>query len=213
VEDHKVVADGLALLLEDDPLIEVVGCPATGTEAIAAAQTNAPDVVLLDYRLPDQSGAEVAAAIKMDSPDSAIVFLSADDSEGAMLAAVRAGGCGYLVKTEAGSKVIDAVHRAARGEMLIAASELARLIRSEMQARGELATYSEPLTRRQLEVLSLMGEGLSNKAIAARLALRPHTVAWHVQAVLQKLEAHSKLEAVARATERGLLARTPEHSA
>ena len=107
VEDHKVVADGLAMLLEDDPLIEVVGCAATGTEAIAAAQTNAPDVVLLDYRLPDQSGAEVAAAIKMDSPDSAIVFLSADDSEGAMLAAVRAGGCGYLVKTEAGSKKDD----------------------------------------------------------------------------------------------------------
>ena len=206
VEDHQVVADGLALLLEDDPDIRVVGCVATGDEAVDMAHLHQPDVVLMDFRLPHQNGAEAAAVIKSERPETAVLFLSADDNDNAVLAAVRAGACGYLVKTEAAAKLLDAVHRAAAGEMLIPAWKLARLL-ARKERNSEDAMPGMELTSRQKEVLRLMADGLGTKAIAQRLQLRPSTVAWHVQSVLEKLDAHSKLEAVARATQRGIIER------
>jgi DNA-binding NarL/FixJ family response regulator len=205
VEDHQVVADGLAMLLEDDPHIRVVGAVATGSEAIEMAELHQPDVVLMDFRLPDQTGAEAAGMIKGDRPETAVLFLSADDNEDAVLAAVKAGACGYLVKTEAAPRLLDAIHRAAAGEMLIPAWQLAKLL--ARKDPGDENLPGSELTSRQKEVLELMAEGLGTKAIAERLQLQPSTAAWHVQSVLEKLDAHSKLEAVARATQRGILER------
>ena len=205
VEDHQVVADGLAMLLEDDPHIRVVGAVATGSDAVEMAALHQPDVILMDFRLPDQTGAEAATSIKANRPETAILFLSADDNEDAVLAAVKAGACGYLVKTEAAPKLLDAIHRAAAGEMLIPAWQLAKLL-ARKDPMDENLPGSE-LTSRQKEVLELMAEGLGTKAIAERLQLQPSTAAWHVQSVLEKLDAHSKLEAVARATQRGIIER------
>ena len=206
VEDHQVVADGLAMLLEDDPHIRVVGAVATGSDAVEMAALHQPDVILMDFRLPDQTGAEAAGAIKAERAETAILFLSADDNEDAVLAAVKAGACGYLVKTEAAPKLLDAIHRAAAGEMLIPAWQLAKLLARKDPMDGDNLPGSE-LTSRQKEVLELMAEGLGTKAIAERLQLQPSTAAWHVQSVLEKLDAHSKLEAVARATQRGIIER------
>jgi DNA-binding NarL/FixJ family response regulator len=138
-------------------------------------------------------------------PSTAVLFLTADDSDSAMLAAVRSGARGYLSKIEAGTKLLDAVHRAAAGEMLLPASQLARLIADEPTPEPALADAE--LTPRQLDVLRLMAEGLGTKAIAERLSLKPSTTAWHVQTILEKLDAHSRLEAVAQANRRGLLGR------
>ncbi len=206
VEDHQVVADGLAMLLEDDPHIRVVGAVANGSDAVEMAELHKPDVILMDFRLPDQTGAEAATAIKANRPETAILFLSADDNEDAVLAAVKAGACGYLVKTEAAPKLLDAIHRAAAGEMLIPAWQLAKLLARKDPLDDEGLGANE-LTSRQKEVLELMAEGLGTKAIAERLQLQPSTAAWHVQSVLEKLDAHSKLQAVARATQRGIIER------
>ena len=205
VEDHQMVADGLAMLLTDDADIEVVGIAATGADALDMARELRPEVVIMDYRLPDQTGAEASTAIKHLLPDTAVLFLSADDSDGAVFAAVKSGASGYLLKTEAGTELLDAVHRAADGEMLMPAWQLARLI-AEREHDAPSPSASD-LTPRQAEVLRLMAEGLGTKAIAEQLNLKPSTAAWHVQTILEKLDAHSRLEAVAHATQRGLLAR------
>jgi DNA-binding NarL/FixJ family response regulator len=208
VEDHLLVAEGLAALLNATGDLKVVGCAATGAEADRLAFHHQPDVVVIDSHLPDAAGADVAGRIRERQPQVAVVFLSADESEVAMIAAVRAGACAYLPKSRATADVVEAVRRAAQGEMLIPAAQLARLLaRSHEMARDdeERRRLLESLTRREQEVLALMAEGLDNRAIAAELGIGFTTVRGHVQNVLEKLDAHSKLEALACAARYGLL--------
>ena len=210
VEDHRVVADGLALALGHDPALEVVGTATTVAEATTQARETRPDVLLVDYHLPDGTGAEVAVAIRAYLPNAAVVVLSADPGEQALLAAIEAGACGYLLKSQAAAQVVDAVRRAAEGEMLIPAATLAGLLgrrRQEAGREAERHQVLEALTPREHEILLLMASGVDNRAIADRLVIGYSTVRSHVQNVLDKLGAHSKLEAVARANELGLLQR------
>jgi DNA-binding NarL/FixJ family response regulator len=191
------------------PDIMVVGAAANGAEALEAALQHRPDVVLMDFRLPDSSGAEVAKAIRQAQPDIAIVNLSADGSPGALLAAIEAGARGYLLKSEAASELVAGIRLAAQGDMLIPAEALSDLVSrlGEMtQRESERRRLRAGITPRELEVLHLMASGLDNHAIAERLTISFATVRGHVQSILEKLGAHSKLEAVARAAEYDLLA-------
>lgn len=208
VEDHRLVAEGLASMLNATPDIRVVGSAATTADAVRLAALEQPVVVVMDSHLRDGAGADVAGRIRADLPGVAIVFLSADESEAAMIAAVRAGACAYLPKSRATADVVDAVRRAAEGEMLIPAAQLAQLLaRSHEMARDEeeRRRLLESLTRREREVLALMAEGLDNRAIAAELGIGFTTVRGHVQNILEKLDAHSKLEALACAARYALL--------
>jgi DNA-binding NarL/FixJ family response regulator len=208
VEDHLLVAEGLATMLNATGDLKVVGSAPTAAEADRLAFHHQPDVVVIDSHLPDGDGADTAVRIRERQPRVAIVFLSADESEAAMIAAVRAGACAYLPKSRATRDVVEAVRRAAQGEMLIPAAQLARLLaRSHEMARDdeERRRMLESLTRREQEVLALMAEGLDNRAIAAELGIGFTTVRGHVQNVLEKLDAHSKLEALACAARYGLL--------
>lgn len=208
VEDHKVVAEGLAALLRDEDDIDVVGIAGTVGEAAEIASLDPPDVALVDFRLPDGNGAEVASAVRNTQPDVAVVILSADQDDGAVLAAVEAGACGYLLKTEGADRILEAVRRAADGEMLIEPRALAVLIARRSQresAQREAEQLVEKLTRREHEVLGLMASGLDNHEIAARLHVEYTTSRTHVRSLISKLGAHSKLEAVAKAGELGLL--------
>jgi two-component system nitrate/nitrite response regulator NarL len=208
VEDHLLVAEGLAAMLNATGDLKVVGRAATGAEADRLAFHQQPDVVVIDSHLPDAGGADVAGRIRERQPRVAIVFLSADESEAAMIAAVRAGACAYLPKSRATADVVEAVRRAAQGEMLIPAAQLARLLaRSHEMARDdeERRRLLDSLTRREQEVLALIAEGLDNRAIAAELGIGFTTVRGHVQNILEKLDAHSKLEALACAARYGLL--------
>ena len=202
VEDHPVVAEGLATLLAEDPRLRVVRRAETVAQAVAAAAEEPLDVALVDFRLPDGTGAEAATGIREHRPEAAVLFLSADDSEPAMIAAVEAGASGYLIKTAAGSEIVDAVRRAAEGEMLIPAPRLAALLarrRELAQAEDERSRRLGSLTPREYEILRLMTEGLDNREIAARLHVAYPTVRSHVRSVLQKLDARSRLEAVVKA--------------
>jgi DNA-binding NarL/FixJ family response regulator len=208
VEDHQVLADGLELAMTRSPGIEVVGSVGSVKGAAELAREHSPDVVLMDYHLADGTGAEAAAAIRAEAPKVAVVFLSADTSDDALMAAIESGACGYLVKSEASSKVVAAVRRAAEGEMLIPAATLAGLLGRQSQRAQQQAERQRmlgQLTPREREVLRLMAQGLDNYAIAEKLVISFTTVRGHVQNVLEKLGAHSKLEAVARAGEYGLL--------
>lgn len=210
VEDHRLVAEGLQALLAAYSDIELVGVAASVEEAVRTAGEHRPDVILMDFRLPDGTGADATARIRRQQKTVAVVFLSTDESEDTLVAAVRAGGCGYLSKARAAADVASAVRRAAEGEMLIPASQLARLLaRAQDQARDEAerTRLLTELTPREKEILGLMADGLDNRAIASRLSISFTTVRGHVQNILEKLEAHSKLEAVARAARYALLSR------
>jgi DNA-binding NarL/FixJ family response regulator len=208
VDDHQIVAEGIALALRRHGDIEIVGIETSVTGAVQASQDLAPGVVLMDYHLADGTGADAAAAIREARPDTAVVMISGDSGEGAMLAAVEAGASGYLSKTDGSEQLAQQVRRAAAGEMLIPAAMLQRLValsRSHAVAAATRGRASDILTPREREILELMARGLDNPAIAEELTISYHTVRGHVQSILEKLDARTKLEAVARAHAEGLL--------
>jgi DNA-binding NarL/FixJ family response regulator len=207
VEDHLVVAEGLAALLGEHPDLHVVGKAASvaATDRLAAA--GPVDVAIVDYWLPDGTGVDAVAALRAHWPDAVVVFLSVDDSDELMLAALEAGASGYLVKTASGADVAEAVRRAAEGEILIPARELATLLtRRRLQARRqtERSRRLDSLTPRERQILGLMAEGMDNREVARRLGVSYATVRSHVRNLLGKLGARSKLEAVVRAVDWGL---------
>jgi DNA-binding NarL/FixJ family response regulator len=203
VEDHQVMAQALAALFEGEQDMEVVGPVATVEDAIRLAAETTPNVILADYRLPDGTGADIATAVRWQRPRPAVVFLSAVDTVAALMAAAEAGAKGYLLKSRAASEVFDSVRRAAAGEMLIPSTVLAGLLAQ----KGEQAILLGALTSREREVLQLMAEGLDNSEVATRLGIRYGTVRSHVRNLIAKLNAHSKMEAVVRAGELGLIER------
>ncbi len=210
VEDHPIVADGLRLALGRNDDLSVVGTARTAEEAVRIAQETSPLVVVVDYHLPDRTGAEAVRAVRQVVPGASFVVLTADASDDTMLSAIEAGVSGYLVKSEAAADIVDAVRRAAAGEMLIPARRLAELLargRTRAQHEDRRRALAARLTPREFEVLRLMAEGLENRVIAERLGLSVATVRVHVQNVIEKLDAHSRLEAVVRANDQRLLDR------
>jgi two-component system nitrate/nitrite response regulator NarL len=207
VEDHRVVAEGLAVLLNEHPDLRVFGWAATVAEAGRLAATHHVDVAVVDYWLPDGTGVDASVAVRASRPDAAVVFLSADDGDEIMLAALEAGASGYLVTTAGGADVAEAVRRAAAGEILVPAKQLAALLtrrREQARRQSERVRRLGSLTPRERQVLGLMAEGLDNREIAERLGVSYATVRSHVRHLLGKLGARSKLEAVVRAADWGL---------
>jgi DNA-binding NarL/FixJ family response regulator len=215
VDDHQMVVQALVLALSREPDIEVVATAATVREAVAEAELAAPDLLLIDYHLPDGTGVDAVRAItraegagRRSAPR--IVFLSAERSDGAVLSALEAGACGYLVKSEPLDRLVAAVRRAAEGEILLQSGELVALLARQRELQRQEAEHQRllgSLTPREREILHLMAAGLDNRAIAERLHLALTTIRWYVQILLEKLEVHSKLGAVARAAELGLIER------
>jgi DNA-binding NarL/FixJ family response regulator len=208
VEDHPIVADGLQLALSRNEDLRVVGTASTLADAQRLAARVLPSVVVLDYHLPDGTGAEAAGAIRQAAPDAAFIILTADTSDETMLSSIEAGVSGYVVKSEAAADIVDAVRRVAAGEMLIPPTILAGLLARQRQ-RAERAVrrheLRERLTPRETEILQLVARGVDNRAIADRLGISIATVRVHVQKVIEKLGAHSRLEAVVRANDHGLI--------
>ncbi len=202
VDDHSMVAESFMRALSRFGDIDVVAIAGTGEDAITAAARLEPDVVVMDYNLPDIDGVTAAGRITA-TVGSRVLLLSGSAPEGVLQAALAVGCVGYLQKTAGVEKLATAIRNAAAGGFVLAADDLKRLLFD----RGRSAPRPSTLTPRELEILALLGEGLSNRAIATRLVLSVNTVRTHVQTVLTKLGAHSKLEAVVIATKSGLLNR------
>jgi two-component system response regulator DevR len=206
VEDHRMVAEGIRTLLEDESDLRVVGMATTGAEALSLALQTRPDVLLIDFHLPDLSGPELARALRERGSSSALLFLSVDDSQPCLLGAVEAGACGYLHKSQGASELTSAVRRAARGETLLPSATIAEVLAYQRRRlREEARPHHDRLTQRELEILNLLVAGLDNRAVAQRLHIRYATVRSHVRSLIGKLGAHSRLQAVAQARQLGLI--------
>jgi DNA-binding NarL/FixJ family response regulator len=202
VDDHRMFADSLARLLNDEPDLEVVEVATTGTAGVALAAALQPSVALVDYNLPDMNGVALTAKIRQETPHTYVVMLTGAPSDGVLLNAIEAGCSGYLSKDRAALEVVEAVRLAAAGEALISPRELARLL--PRLGRAQRSVGSD-LTDREREVLALLAEGAANPHIASTLFLSVNTVRNYVQSILTKLGAHSKLEAVSIAVREGVI--------
>ena len=202
VDDHLMFAESLARLLGDDGDIVVTGIASTGAQARALIAEAPPHVALLDYHLPDVDGVSLARAVLDVQPDVGVIILTGADDDQLMLSAIQAGCAGFLTKDRAATEVADAVRSVAAGEALISAPVLARLLaRIESGPRPP----GSDLTARERDLLEQMARGLSNRAIAETLHLSVNTVRNYTQSILNKLGAHSKLEAVSLAVRYGLI--------
>src|SRR5438067_1956174 len=197
-DDHAMFAQGVVRSLQEEDDIVVVGTAGSVEESVAAARMHAPDVVLMDYELPDGTGVDAAERIKAELPETKVVMVTSYTDEGVLVRAIEAGCSGYVTKHKVIEEVVSAVRAAAAGEALISPAMLARL-------RPTKRGVGADLTSREIEVLSLLAEGLANQAIADKLVISVHTVRHHVQNIITKLQAHSKLEAVATAAREGII--------
>jgi DNA-binding NarL/FixJ family response regulator len=207
VDDQQLFRRGLTMLLAVEPGLEVVGEAGDGVEGTALAVTAAPDVVLLDVRMPKKSGIEACLAIKEAVPSAKIIMLTVSDEEADLYEAVKSGASGYLLKDSSIEEVAQAIRVVADGQSLISPSMAIKLIDEFKQmSRPERETGPAlRLTERELDVLRLVAQGLSNKDIAARLFISENTVKNHVRNMLEKLQLHSRMEAVMYAVRENLL--------
>jgi DNA-binding NarL/FixJ family response regulator len=209
VQNHPLLASSLARILEGQPDLAVSGVSGSAAGALQAASQAPPDVVLMDFRLADMTGPDAARKIQREYPEAAIVFHSADESETALLDAVDAGATAYLTKDATADQIIEAVRRASSGEVLIPVDLFARAIARQRGAvihEREREKFLAEFTSRELDVLSVLAEGLGTAAMSDRLGISPHTIEWHVGHVIEKLGVHSKLQAVISAARNGLIA-------
>jgi NarL family two-component system response regulator LiaR len=204
IDDHQMVAESILRMLGHEGDMNVVGVATTATAGLVLARDHQPDVVIMDYDLPDLDGVSAARLVRHCSPATNVVMLTGGGGEEMLAAAIEAGCTGYLDKTRAFEELTNAVRLAAAGEIVLPRGQLARLLPRLIRGTPAAPVLGD-LTTREREVLGLIAEGLANKAIAVRLGLRLNTVRNHVQNVLVKLDAHSKLAAVAIASRHGLL--------
>jgi DNA-binding NarL/FixJ family response regulator len=207
-EDHPLLAGAIVELLERTPGVTVFAVARTGAEALVRATQDAITVLLTNYRLPDMTGAAVASAIRAASPATAVVFHTADESETAILDAIDAGAGAFLTRTATADQYVEAVRRAAQGEVLIPVELFARAISRQSRlaaVQGQKDRLMSEFTPRELDVLHSLAQGRDTAAIADQLGIALHTVEWHLRHVIEKLRVHSKLQAVVAAARLGII--------
>lgn len=199
VDDHRMFAEALEYLLQAEEDIVTVGIARSGDDALAMFSDAAPDVVLMDLDLPGMSGVEAIRLIRLLSPTTQVVVITAIQDSAEMAAAVSAGACGFVPKTEAADDLVGMIHRAAAGEMVLPGRDL-RAVLIKLQAaqrvRSDAERLLDRLTGREVQILQTMAEGVSSAELARRLFISQSTVQTHVKNILSKLGVHSKLEAV-----------------
>jgi two-component system NarL family response regulator len=207
VDDQELFRRGLTMLLGVEDDIEVVGEASDGVAATELAATAVPDVVLMDVRMPKRSGIEACLSIKDVAPSAKIIMLTVSDEEADLYDAVKNGASGYLLKDSSIDEVAQAIRVVAEGQSLISPSMAVKLLDEFKQmTRSERQQVPTPrLTDRELEVLKLVAQGLNNREIAKRLFISENTVKNHVRNILEKLQLHSRMEAVMYAVREKLL--------
>jgi len=199
VDDHPVVRSGLAGMLDAEDDLSVVGEAGDGEEALVRVAALAPDVVLMDLRMPRLDGVGATSRIVAEHPASRVLVLTTYDTDGDIVRAVAAGATGYLLKDTPRRQLVDAVRAAARGETVLAPPVAARLV-SRMRAPA-----AEGLTPREVEVLRAVSRGLSNAEIGRELFIGEATVKTHLLRAFAKLGVDDRTRAVTVAMERGIL--------
>lgn len=204
VDDHPIVREGLAAILSSQVDFEVVGQVGTGEEALQQFQSLKPDVVLLDLEMPNMDGTAVLRHLRHLDPAARVIVFTAFDTDERILEAVRAGAAGYLLKGAPREEVFRAIRVVQAGGSLLEPLVASKLMR-RMSQEADQAASPQALTPREQEVLRLLAQGLQNKEIAAELVISERTVKFHVSAILSKLNAGNRTEAVRLAAQQGLI--------
>ncbi len=203
VDDHAIVRKGLTVLLATESDIKVVGEAQDGQEAVEKAASLKPDVVLMDLVMPRVDGIEATRRITEAQPKTKVLVLTSFAADDKVFPAVKAGALGYLLKDSSPEELVEAIHRVHRGEPSLE-SAIARKVLQEISHPGSEKPTSDPLTEREMEVLRLIAQGLSNKEIAAKIFIAEWTVRTHVSNILGKLHLASRTQAALHALRSGL---------
>lgn len=211
VDDHTLFRRGLTALLSRDPNLQIVGDAADAGEAQRRAEALQPDVILLDNHLPGVNGVDALPALREAAPQARLIMLTISEDGEDLAAALRAGASGYLLKTMEGEALSRAIHRAVRGEPVVADEMTGKLVEVYRQATAPVPPVAEPasqsgaLSPRETDILRGIARGDSNKVIARDLGIAETTVKIHVQHILRKLGVSSRVQVAVIAVERGLI--------
>jgi DNA-binding NarL/FixJ family response regulator len=205
VDDHPVVREGLVAILQTQPDFEVVGQAASGAEAVEEASKTRPDVVLLDLEMPEMDGVEALRRMRAIHPELTALVFTAFDTDERILSSLQAGAAGYLLKGAPREDIFNAIRVVSQGGSLLGPLVVSRLLERISASKPADAPRLEPLTNREREVLELLARGQTNKEIAGRLVVTERTVKFHVSAILRKLGATNRTEAVSIAAQEGLV--------
>jgi DNA-binding NarL/FixJ family response regulator len=209
VDDHALFRRGLQMVLEQEEDIEVVGEAGDGAEAVQRAADTVPDIVLMDVRMPKRGGIDACTAIKDAVPSAKIIMLTISDEEADLYDAIKAGASGYLLKEISIEEVAAAIRAVNEGQSLISPSMASKLLTefaSMIKRTDDRQQVPTPrLTEREMEVLKLVAKGLNNRDIAKQLFISENTVKNHIRNILEKLQLHSRMEAVVYAVREKLL--------
>ena len=205
VDDHVLFREGLAAIVRSESDIEIVGQAGSVQEAVATVKALKPDMVLMDFGLPDGTGAEATRAILQEHPECKIIFLTMSEDDEDLFAAIRSGARGYLLKNMRPSKLVSSLRSVQQGESAVSRVMTLRLM-DELARTKQTARPGDPtLTRRELEVLRELAAGRSNQQIAEHLVISENTVKYHVHSILEKLGLSDRRDAAIYAREHGLL--------
>ncbi len=208
VDDHTLVRQGVRLLLQANPELEVVGEAADGREAVTRAVELQPDVVLMDITMPGLDGLEAAQEIRARVPGTHVLLLTVHDDEAYLFRGLKVGASGYLLKGADASELVFAIQAVQRDQVYLHPTMAKWLVGDYLRrvdAGGEDRTALDELTDRQRQVVTLMAEGLSNQEIADRLVISPYTVQTHLAQIMHKLNLHSRADLIKYAIRHGLV--------
>lgn len=208
VDDQALFREGLRTLLSVQPDFKVVGEASNGAEALRLAVQTMPTVILMDVRMPVMDGVTATARIKSVLPDARVIVLTTFDDDEAIFDGLKAGAVGYLLKDVSSDKLNEAIRAAARGDYFLLPSITAKVV-AEFSRLAKAAVpvneISNPLSAREIEIMGLVAEGLSNREIGERLVISEGTVKNHLTNILSKLGARDRMQATIKARELGIL--------
>lgn len=195
-DDHALLREGIAALVDLEPDMELVAQASTGREAIEQFRRHQPDITLMDLQMPDISGIEAIIAIRSEFPDARVVVLTTYAGDIQVVRALKAGACGYLLKGNVHTDLLKSIRAVNAGR---------KTVSPEVAAELAMYTAEDQLTERELAVLNLIAKGNANKEIAAQLSVREDTVKSHVGKILEKLGANDRTHAVTIGLRRGII--------
>ena len=205
VDDHLIIREGLRLIFDTVPELDLVAEAANGEEALAHVDAHLPDVVLMDLQMPVMDGITAIETLRQIHPELAIIILTTYKENDLMLRGLKAGARGYLLKDTDRQTLIDTIQAAARGETLLKPEILQQVLSYQEKQPTLESNVESPLSEREFEVLQMVADGARNKEIAYKLGITERTVRAHLSHIFQKLEVDSRSAAAAEGVRRGIV--------